>query len=172
MQTARQYLFSLGLVKAPEGRGRFSNEAKAALAEAQAKGIKFIDTTTTAVQPTIDVNVKAVRKWANENGYSVGDRGRISGEIRQAYIDATSPEDRPAPEDRNDGINEYADAFYRYPQGTNFSGTDSDGKTHTVSGRNACTCGYSLIGHLCDNATALVSTGSGLERIAVTPIGK
>lgn len=26
-----------------------------------------------------------IRAWAQSNGYSVGDRGRISGEIREAY---------------------------------------------------------------------------------------
>lgn len=29
-----------------------------------------------------------IRQWAKDNGYEVGDRGRISAEIRQAYADA------------------------------------------------------------------------------------
>lgn len=29
-----------------------------------------------------------IRQWAKESGYEVGDRGRISAEIRQAYADA------------------------------------------------------------------------------------
>ena len=29
-----------------------------------------------------------IRQWAKESGYEVGDRGRISSEIRQAYADA------------------------------------------------------------------------------------
>lgn len=29
-----------------------------------------------------------LRQWARENGYSIGDRGRISEEIRDAYADA------------------------------------------------------------------------------------
>lgn len=41
MQTKREYLVGLGLAK--EGRGKFSNAAKAALAEAEAKGVKFAD---------------------------------------------------------------------------------------------------------------------------------
>lgn len=41
MQTKRDYLVGLGLAKA--GRGKFSNAAKAALVEAEAKGVKFSD---------------------------------------------------------------------------------------------------------------------------------
>ena len=29
-----------------------------------------------------------IRQWAKDNGYEVGDRGRISAEIRRAYADA------------------------------------------------------------------------------------
>ena len=29
-----------------------------------------------------------IRAWAQEHGYSVGDRGRIPAEVRQAYTDA------------------------------------------------------------------------------------
>lgn len=31
---------------------------------------------------------KRIRKWAQANGYEIGDRGRISAEIRQAYAAA------------------------------------------------------------------------------------
>lgn len=41
MQTKRDYLVSLGLAK--PGRGKFSNEAKVALAKAEADGMKFAD---------------------------------------------------------------------------------------------------------------------------------
>jgi hypothetical protein len=41
MQTKREYLVSLGLAKA--GRGRFSGEAKAALANAESEGVVFSD---------------------------------------------------------------------------------------------------------------------------------
>ena len=30
----------------------------------------------------------AIRAWAQDNGYNVGDRGRIPDEVRQAYKDA------------------------------------------------------------------------------------
>lgn len=44
MQTKREFLVGLGLAK--PGRGKFSNEAKKALAEAEAKGVKFSDIVT------------------------------------------------------------------------------------------------------------------------------
>lgn len=43
MQTKREYLVGLGLAK--EGRGKFSNAAKEALAKAEASGMKFSDAT-------------------------------------------------------------------------------------------------------------------------------
>lgn len=33
-------------------------------------------------------SASAIRKWANENGFSVGDRGRISSQVREAYDSA------------------------------------------------------------------------------------
>lgn len=61
-----------------------------------------------------------------------------------------------------------ADTNLRYPLDQKFKGVDSQGKTHIVSGRNACTCGYSLVGHVCNTPSALI--GSPLERIAVVPV--
>ena len=55
----------------------------------------------------------------------------------------------------------------RYPMDQLFEGTDSNGKKHTVNGRQACTCGYSLVGHICHDPSALI--GFPLERIKVTP---
>jgi len=43
MQTKREYLVTLGLAK--PGRGKFSNDAKAALAKAEGEGVKFKDVT-------------------------------------------------------------------------------------------------------------------------------
>ena len=50
MQTKREYLVGLGLAK--PGRGKFSNDAKKALAEAEAKGVKFSDIVTKVSAPT------------------------------------------------------------------------------------------------------------------------
>lgn len=30
-------------------------------------------------------SASSIRKWANDNGFAVGDRGRISSQIREAY---------------------------------------------------------------------------------------
>ena len=40
-----------------------------------------------APAPSSEENAR-IRQWAKDNGYEVGDRGRISAEIRQAYADA------------------------------------------------------------------------------------
>ena len=55
----------------------------------------------------------------------------------------------------------------RYSTDQLFEGYDSNGKKHTVNGAQACSCGYSLVGHTCNTPTALI--GSPLERISVTP---
>lgn len=34
-------------------------------------------------------DANAVREWAKSNGYKVGDKGRISAEVREAYAAAT-----------------------------------------------------------------------------------
>jgi hypothetical protein len=56
----------------------------------------------------------------------------------------------------------------RYPMDQKFKGVDSLGKTHIVGGANACGCGYSLVGHICNTPTALI--GYPLERINVVPV--
>lgn len=35
-------------------------------------------------------DVGAIREWARSNGYKVGDKGRISAEVREAYAAANS----------------------------------------------------------------------------------
>jgi hypothetical protein len=55
----------------------------------------------------------------------------------------------------------------RYDMDQEFEGIDSNGKKHTVNGRQACSCGYSLVGHICHDPSALI--GFPLERIKVTP---
>lgn len=35
-------------------------------------------------------DIAAVREWAKANGYTVSERGRISGQVRDAYVAATS----------------------------------------------------------------------------------
>ncbi|MFG3715828.1 histone-like nucleoid-structuring protein Lsr2 [Micromonospora sp. NPDC047730] len=43
----------------------------------------------TTETPTLTATPKEVRAWAKENGHDVGDRGRISKEIKAAFQAAT-----------------------------------------------------------------------------------
>lgn len=130
MQTEREYLYSIGLTKAPTGRGRFSGAAHEALAKARAEGVQFKE----KVAPQTKTIVKSKAK---------------------AVVSSTSVEN-------------LGDAYLRYGKyDMSFEGFDDNGKRHVVSGRNACSCGYSLVGHTCDNPTALVAGGT---RIGVRPI--
>lgn len=36
----------------------------------------------------LGLDAKAVRAWAKENGYSVGEKGRMSSEVVRAYLNA------------------------------------------------------------------------------------
>lgn len=81
-QTKRDYLVSLGLAKA-DARGRFSKEAQAALDKAVSEGMVFADTPsirreTVVTQP---YDARKVRRWAEKNGISLGQRGRVPADI-------------------------------------------------------------------------------------------
>lgn len=43
------------------------------------------DTTSTTETKTVEYDPKAVREWARAEGLKVGDRGRISTEVVDAY---------------------------------------------------------------------------------------
>jgi hypothetical protein len=63
-------------------------------------------------------------------------------------------------------VNQYADAFYRYDRDQMFSYTHN-GKTYKINGKGACmNCGYSLVGHTCNDAVVL--TYHGAQK--VTPV--
>lgn len=117
MATMRQWLSEqidpttgLPLAKA-NSRGRFSQAAKAAIADALIRGMEFDDdepkapsvpkekrvvsagstaTVSRVKAPERDYDFKAVRQWAESNGLSVSKRGRISAEILTQY-DASNP---------------------------------------------------------------------------------
>ena len=132
MMTEREYLHSIGLTKAPTGRGRFSREAHAALAKARANGMEF-----------------------KSNAPVAGPKRIVKSSPKSEIVKSTSTETG------------FMDGFLRYGKmDMTFTGVDSKGRTHVVSGRNACSCGFSLVGHICDNPTSLVGGG---ERIKVTP---
>lgn len=71
MQTKREYLVGLGLAK--PGRGKFSNDGKAAIAKAEAEGMKFSDTATGAPAPkpvkTDDKPAEPVKADPRESAY-------------------------------------------------------------------------------------------------------
>ena len=94
MATKREFLIEKGLAK--PGRGRFSAEANAALAEAVANGAVFDE----PVKPVKEVATEGdkpsqpskptsetaeVRAWAASNGIKVGERGRIPEKVLAAF---------------------------------------------------------------------------------------
>lgn len=125
LETRRAYLVRLGLAK--EGRGKFSNAAKDALAKADKEGYEFLD----GPSPT----------------------GNGSGPIRStAEIDTQTepvvkkvdPRDTPwiAPED------------YRFPEAEYQAVGQVDGKRVVYSMRECCgVCRVSLLNHSCDAPT-------------------
>lgn len=65
-------------------------------------------------------------------------------------------------------VNQYADAFYRYDRDQTFFYTH-EGKKYVINGKGACmNCGYSLIGHTCNDPVVL--TYHGAQKVA--PVGK
>ena len=86
--TERAYLASLNPPLAIENaRGRFSREAKAALAEARENGITFGEPGEKSSTKSSErsSNVNDIRLWAKQNGLEVGVRGRIPLDIIRAY---------------------------------------------------------------------------------------
>lgn len=98
MATQREYLVGLGLAK--PGRGKFSKEAHAALAEAVANGVTFDEPAYKAPkvkevategadapsQPSRPISESAkIREWATSNGVKVGNRGRIPSDVINAF---------------------------------------------------------------------------------------
>jgi hypothetical protein len=187
VQTQRQYLHSMGLTKAPTGRGRFSREGIAALNDARAKGMTFADDDKAAVKPTVvraskpveavakpksdrpNVDPKAVRKWAIDNGHEVGERGRIHSSIVDEYVAAMGEN----VVERGNEMDVYRDgAPRRYDRDTKFVGEyEWKGKTEkfVVSARSACmNCGVSLVIHTCNSPR--VTNGITVGGVAVTPI--
>ena len=65
-------------------------------------------------------------------------------------------------------VNQYADAFMRYPLDQMFS-YEHNGKKFKINGRGACmNCGYSLVGHTCNDPVVL--TYHGAQK--VSPVGE
>lgn len=81
LETRRAYLVRMGLAK--EGRGKFSNDAKAALAKADADGIEFLDGPSPTgngsgpILSSIDTPAPVVRKPVTETLYLTPDEYRF-----------------------------------------------------------------------------------------------
>jgi hypothetical protein len=154
MLTQRAYLVSLGLAK--DGRGKFSNAAKDALAKAIEQGMEFSDPTpaakpkkvlTTSVKatqtPRIDAKAfdpKAVRKWAEKAGIEIGARGRIHTSIVAKYLSEVGD---AAPARTND-LDVYRDTAARVRNADTYSVT-VDGEKIVRTYKDVCnSCGYSI----------------------------
>lgn len=73
-----------------------------------------------------------------------------------------------SPKGEAEGVNVYADAFYRYDREQKFY-YEHEGKRHECSGRTACMgCGYSLIGHTCNEMVGLTKHGQKV----IKPLGE
>lgn len=70
LQTRREYLVGLGLAKG--GRGKFSNDAKAALAKADAEGFEFLDGPSPAGNGSGPIKSTVKREKAKPTGDSTG----------------------------------------------------------------------------------------------------
>jgi len=164
----KQYAASLGI--GAGGRGRPTAEQVKAIADFRSKGGKFRSEVEAAAKPKrvareprvnevkkhaeaspfsdddrAGVDLEALRKWAADNGVPVAARGRVSADVRNAYLAAVPPEDRP--EKRVD--------FYGptpadvNPPGTLYYYKGGDGKEHrTTAGNGRAACmrtGYSVV---------------------------
>lgn len=172
MQTRREYLVSLGL--ASNGRGKFSTAAHEALKVALDGGMRFSDMeaepkkaikikTVGPVPRSSDFTHDAVRRWALDNpslipaGMMPGDRGRVSNELTNLYVDAMKS---PEKVDLNPSR--------RFPDGTTFVG-NINGHRVVSDDRQICGgCGVSIGWCRCQEGTVrTVLTKYG--RAAVTP---
>ena len=114
------------------------------------------------------------REYAISLGLANPGRGRMSKDAHDAIAKAEAEGmsfDENSPQNANTVV---AETFERYRPHTMFSGRDSLGGMHTVDSRQACcNCGYSLVGHICNNPTVLVVIkGHGMETISVKPVYK
>lgn len=156
MTTRRAYAASLGLAKA-DGRGRLSAAALAAIEEMESNGMVFEDSAAAkersvkAKEPkTVTVkagafDAKKVRAWAKGMGLEVNARGRLSGDILDAYRKA-NPDDKPS--ETREHIRVVGKDIRPTAPRTRSPRTDYSavlfGKTIRLSEREACKCGYSL----------------------------
>ena len=125
LQTRREYLGDQGLAK--PGRGKFSNDGKAALAKADAEGYAFLDGPS-PTRPRLTDTIKSTVGLAQS----------------EPVVKKVDPRDTPwiAPED------------YRFPEAEHEAVGQVDGKRVVYSMRECCgNCRVSLLNHSCDQPT-------------------
>ena len=177
----REYLVSLGL--ATPGRGRFSREAQAALQAAREAGRTFDQPVISAPreksqEPTVrrievpdrtSYDPKAVRKWAAEQGMTLGSRGRIDREVIAQYLSLHGDVSRVIAEPSTAGqVLELRPRVH--PVGTRFVHVDGKGRRHEIGDTNVdMVCGNSLSHCGCSAPRALVR--GILDYVPVTMVG-
>ena len=128
--TPREWLVQQGLAK--PGRGKFSNEAKAALKNAMDSGMEFDSVSGTdsgtktgtgnavKVEPVEKVdpssyNPADVRKWAKSQGIEVAARGRVNSDLVRQYLDSVDDAPKRSTEPGTAGsVKDIRDAMPRH----------------------------------------------------------
>lgn len=124
----------------PVGKRAESKRAKGISPKVVVKG----SASKVATEKRPDVDPKAVRAWAVEQGIEIAQRGRLNSETVAAYLEAVKPEDRPEVV-TSTGFGPTPARVYS--EGTKFEG-EVNGKTIlTTAGNGAAACmrsGYSI----------------------------
>lgn len=180
--TRKEYLFQTHSIGKGKGKGRISFEGHALIAAARKTGMTFTDdapkpvkrknaftVTKSASKPkrvrepkepseTDNLYPAAVRKWAEGKGIAVPARGRISAEVKEAYIADVAVADREEAPDPDASFK--ATPEPRYALSQEWEGTLPNGKKVRVGNATVCVpCGFSLPWHNCDNPSAVVDSG-------------
>ena len=115
----------------------------------------------------MSLDAKKAVSDAKKSGMTFKGKGAPTATVSLSKTTKTS-EGTTVTETEEKDVNPYADAFYRYPQDQEFV-YEFNGKKFKIGGRGACmNCGYSLIGHTCNDAVVL--TYHGAQK--VSPVGK
>lgn len=128
LETRRDYLVRLGLAK--PGRGKFSNDGKAALAKAESEGMKFLDNAPAGAAPKPTGNTGPESKPTEK---STENPPKAYSPKESLYL---TPDE------------------YRYPESEYRAVAEVGGKKVTYSMRECCnTCRVSLVNHGCESPT-------------------
>lgn len=165
MVSKREYLAGLNppLAKFPS-RGKFSKDAHAAIAKAEAEGMVFDDPAPVksdkpktvkvkADKPTVTVTKSnadpaAVRAWAKENGVTVSERGRVAETVKAQYEAAMAEAGTETVKAKAPGAGDViATAPLLVSVDQKFVGKDDSGKEWSVGYKTACANSGASIGY-------------------------